>query len=276
MNKVVSPLILAAVMSTFALTAATAQTNVFTGTGTVEDQIEDLQDDIDEDFDRDIGRFGNEGQMLGFSGSFALRGTASGGNTDTVNLGIGTDLGYYDGTNGYSLQLSYSYGEENDVVSEETLLYDLEYRRDLTPSLYGYATLQGSVDQFSSFESDTFLGVGLGYRVINTSDLQWSVQAGPGYRFTELSNLTSVDEMAVGASSDLMVRLNENVFFNFDTDIVASDFDTAIFNDFGITVAMSDALALRTSIQTEFHSDPLPGFDDTDNTFGVSLVYAFN
>ncbi|WP_227285876.1 DUF481 domain-containing protein [Boseongicola sp. H5] len=276
MTLFAKPLLLAAMMTGVIVSAAAAQTNIFSGTETVDDQIEDLRDDIDDDFDRDIDRFGNEGQPLGFSGSLALRGTASDGNTDTANLGIGTSLGYYDGTNGYTLALSYAFGEENNVTSEESLLYDLEYRRDLNPALFGFATVQGSVDQFSSFESDTFIGAGLGYRISNTNDFQWSVQAGPGYRIAELSNLTSVDEAAFSIGSNLLRRLNENVFFTSDIDVVISDFDTAVFSDLGLTVAMTDMLALRTSIQTEYHTDPLPGFSDTDQTFGVSLVYTFN
>jgi putative salt-induced outer membrane protein len=39
---------------------------------------------------------------------------------------------------------------------------------------------------------------------------------------------------------------------------------------------MTDALALRTSVLTEYHTDPEPGFKSTDNTFGVSVVYSFN
>ncbi len=39
---------------------------------------------------------------------------------------------------------------------------------------------------------------------------------------------------------------------------------------------MTDQLALRTSLLTEYRTDPLPGFKDTDNTLGVSVVYTFN
>ncbi|GAD56894.1 hypothetical protein MBELCI_2946 [Limimaricola cinnabarinus LL-001] len=43
-----------------------------------------------------------------------------------------------------------------------------------------------------------------------------------------------------------------------------------------MTVSMSDALAMRTNLYTEYRTDPEPGFDDTDNTLGVSIVYSFN
>lgn len=98
----------------------------------------------------------------------------------------------------------------------------------------------------------------------------------PGYRWADLSDGTEIEEEAVSLSSNFSARLTDNVFLTNDTDVIHSDSDTVVYNDLGVNVGMTDALALRTSVATEYHSDPLPGDDDTDNTFGVSLVYSFN
>ena len=47
-------------------------------------------------------------------------------------------------------------------------------------------------------------------------------------------------------------------------------------NELGLNVSMTETLALRTSILTEYRSNPQPGFVSTDNTLGVSVVYTFN
>ena len=60
------------------------------------------------------------------------------------------------------------------------------------------------------------------------------------------------------------------------TDIIGSDSDTVVYNGLGVNVAMTDTLALRTSLVTEYRTDPAAGRVDTDNNFGVSLVYNFN
>lgn len=267
----------AAVIATSLASVASAQ-NVFTGTNIAEDRNEDLLDDIEDDAERDLDGFGNEGRAQGFGGSFALRGIANSGNTDSVDLGIGSDLNYVQGPNGFQLQLSYTYGEDDGVKNEESLFYGLEYTRDLNPRLFGFAKVQGSVDQFSSFESDTFVSFGAGYRIFNEADRQWSVQAGPGYRFADLSDVASADvsEGAFGVSSDYAQKLTDTTFFTNDTDIVTSSSDTVVYNDLAISVSMTDSLALRTSVLTEFHSDPEPTFKHTDHTFGISLVYSFN
>lgn len=270
------PLIGAALITSFG-TMSLAQ-NVFSGTNVAEDQIEDLVEDIEDDADRDLDRFGNEGRPQGFTGSIAARGEFNSGNTDNATIGIGTDLNYVQGLNGYQLLLSYTYGESDGVTDEESLFYGLEYTRDFSSTLYGFAKVQGSIDEFSSFETDTFASFGAGYRIINDADHQWSVQAGPGYRFAEFNDVTSGDisEVAFGVGSDYSIRLTPTTVFTNDTDVITSESDTVVYNDLAVSVSVTDTLALRTSLLTEYHTDPEPGFDDTDNTFGVSMVYNLN
>ncbi|CAN0583727.1 unnamed protein product, partial [Ectocarpus sp. 12 AP-2014] len=213
------------------------------------------------------------------TGSVAVRGIAQSGNSETLNVGIGSDLNYVWGPNGLELQLNYAYSDDDDTPSEESLFYGLEYTRDFNPKVFGFAKIQGSADGATDaqFESDTFLSFGAGYRIYNDADRQWSVQAGPGYRFASLNDVGSADvsEGAFGISSDFAKKLSDTVFLTNDTDFILSSSDDVVFNDFALNVSMTDKLALRTSILTEYHTEPGTA-KSTDNTFGVSLVYSFN
>lgn len=242
------------------------------------DRNEDLLEAIEDDAERELDRFGNEGRPQGFDGSVAVRAIASSGNTDSLDIGIGSDLNYVWGPNGIELQLNYAYGEDDGKKTEESLFYGLEYTRDFNPVVFGFAKLQGSVDEFSDYETDTFASFGVGYRVFNEPTRQWSVQAGPGYRFSELTDVTrgDISEGAFGISSDYAHKLTDTVFLTNDTDVIWSESDTAVFNDLALNVSMTDTVALRTSILTEYHSEVAKGVKNTDNTFGVSLVYSFN
>lgn len=255
---------------TFAQTA-------FSNTNVAENRNEDLRDDIEDDFDRDADQFGNRGRKLGFDGSVALRGTASDGNSDSADVGVGANFDYYDGTNGYGLELNYTYSEDAGTTTEDSLFYDFQYTRDFTPKTYGFAKVQGTVDEFSAYESDTFVGVGVGYWIYDRPDIQWAVQGGPGYRVANLDSALDGDfeEGAISLSSMYTYNFTDNMFLTNDTDVVGSDSDTVVLNELGLNVRMTNSLALRTSIATEYHTDPQPGYEDTDNTFGVSLVYNF-
>ena len=256
-----------------AFTPAFAQT-AFDNTDMAENRNEALTDAIEDDFERDVDTFGNRGRDVGFDGSLAFRGTATSGNSDDVYLGVGANLFYYDGLNGYGAQLSYTYAEDESEVTEESLFYDLEYTRDFTDRAYGFAKVQGTVDEFSAYESDTFVGVGAGYWIYDQPDIKWAVQAGVGYRVAELDDAFDADfeEEAFSASSAFAYQVSPTTFLTNDTDLITSESDTVIYNEIGMNVAMNDRLALRTSLATEFHTDPQDGYDDTDHTLGVALV----
>ena len=258
-------------------TATFAQTTVFTGSDIVEDRNDDLADAIEDDAERDLDRFGNEGRPQGFDGSFALRAVGSEGNTESFDVGLGANLGYVAGPNGFDFSLSYIYGEDDGTKTEESLFYDAQYTRDFNPRFYGFAKIVGSIDEFSAFDNDTFAGFGVGYRIINDSDIQWSVQAGPGYRFASIDSALEgdIDEVALAVSSDYSNRLGQMAVLTNDTDIITSETDTVVLNDLAVSYSLSGNLALRTSLLTEYHTDPQPTFEHTDNTLGVSLVYNF-
>lgn len=267
-------LILSLAAASLAGTTAMAQNAL--GTSTAADRADALNDAIEDDFNRTTPQFGNGGRAIGFTGSLAFQASATSGNTDTASIGAGANFGYYDGTNGYDLQLSYQYSEDAGTVSEDSLVYELQYTRDFASNYYGFAKLQGSLDTFPFETSDNFLGFGVGYHIYNTASVQWSVQAGVGYRVADLNGVGDFDEGALSLSSNYYNQLSDTVALTNDTDIIGSDSDTVVFNDLGINVSMTDTLALRTSIVTEYHTDPAAGKKDTDNTFGVSLVYNFD
>jgi putative salt-induced outer membrane protein len=259
-------------------TTAFAQETVLNAGG-ASAQNEDLRDSIADDFDTERpSTLSNRGRPVGFDGSVAARGSLSDGNTDSADIGIGVDLGYFDGVNGYGLELSYTYGETDGETTEESLIYELEYRRDFTPKVFGFAKVQGSYDDFASFGDDVFVGFGAGYRIFDAADLQWTVQAGPGYRVASLTDAldTEIEEGAFAVSSNYYNLIKEGSAITVDTDVIASESDTVTFNSIAFTQNVSNSLALRTSLNTEYHTDPEPGFDNTDHTLGFSLVYSFN
>lgn len=276
MKKAVNPVLLAAVIG--AAPALTFAQSAFDGSGVASDSVEGIETTVADNFERstDRGVFGNRGRGIGWYGSVSATANSTSGNSDTANVGIGTKFGFYDGTNGYDLALSYTYGEADGETDANSFLGSFDYTRDIGARTYGFGELSVAYDEFSSYESDTFVGAGLGYRVVATEQTLWDVQAGVGYRFLEDNAGVETDEEAFKLSSKYLTYLTDATFITNDTDILLSETSTLVTNDLGVNVYMTDGLALRTSLLTEYDSDPLPGFDDTDNKLGVSVVYNFN
>ncbi|ARO15371.1 Salt-stress induced outer membrane protein [Ketogulonicigenium robustum] len=261
-----------------ALTAASAQaqTSAFVNQDTISDTIDDLRDDVADDLKRDVDAFGNEGRPLGFTGSLAARANIASGNSDTKDVGLGANFGYFDGLNGHEFALSYAYSEDSDAAETNRLMLGYDYTRELNSSVYAYGKISYIDDKFGSYTKDTFAGVGLGYRVFNDPAMQWSIAAGPGFRWAEDDNGDSYDEFAASISSDYLYRINATTLFTNDTDVIWSDTDTYVSNDMAISVAMTDTLSLRGSILTQYHTDPLEGKKSTDNTYGLAIVYSIH
>lgn len=251
------------------------QTQVFDGQDAAADQVEAVEDAVSDDFKkaRDVRKFGNRPYQLGWYGSVSATAGATSGNTDTANLGLGAKFGQFDGTNAHDWRLSYKYAETNGKASANSAALGYDYNRFFNQNFYGFGKLSTKYDEFGAFTRDSFAGVGVGYRLVNTGSTSWAVQAGPGYRITEDANGTGNEEWAGSLDSKLYHALNENVFLTNDTSVLFSDADTAVSNELGVNVAVGRSLALRTSLRTEWHSDPLPGRKDTDNALRLSLVY---
>jgi len=244
---------------------------------TLDDRIDDIQDDVTEEIERgdDASRFGDNRFAQGWSGSVSLGLSATSGNTDTGDLSFGGRFRYGAGVWNHTLGFAGEIAEDNSVRNKEEIFAVYEANRYFNDSFYVFGLGSVRYDGFASNELDAFLGFGPGYRIINTEQMTWRIQAGPGVRYIRDQNHNSETELAAIASSRFFYKFSDAAFLSNDTDVLYSDVDTLVTNDLGVTFKMSDALATRVGYRTEYNSDPQPGFKSTDNTLGVSLVYGF-
>jgi putative salt-induced outer membrane protein len=266
----------AMLVASAALPAVAQTTTVFDNESATSDAVDDLQDGIQDDFDkvREAREFGGAGRATnGWTGSVSASASAVSGNTDSASLNVGARFGYSDGINGHDVNLSYTGSEADGETDSNSLSAAYEYSRTLGTNTYGYGQLSTDWDEFGAYKQDTFVGLGFGYRVINTSKTAWNVQAGPGWRFLEDSSDVTTDEVALAVGSSYYHELRGGLTLVNDTDILYSETDTAVTNEIGFNIALTGPLALRTSLITEYHTDPADDEKSIDNTLGLSLVY---
>lgn len=259
------------------LAAPVAAQDALTGVEALDDRINDIRDDVEEDLRRgeDKERFGPLGVVQGWRGSLAMSASAASGNTDTGELSLAGRLTY--GVNEWSHSFGFAaeYGEANNIRNEEKFFGTYEGSRYFTPEFYLFGTARAEYDNFATNKVDGFIGFGPGYRIVNTPETAWRVQAGPGVRYIESQTGTTNTETGFIASSRFFYSVSETVSLTNDTDILGSDLNTIATNDFGVNFKVSDTLTTRISYRSEYNSDPLPGFKSTDNTVGISLVVGF-
>lgn len=267
-----------AVISGFIATSAAAQVSTFDNQGAADSALDDLAEAITDDSDRELAVFGTEGREPGTYGSVALRATAT---SDATDISSGLRWGTFDGVNGFDMSFAYAYGlDEDGNTIENTLLAGLDYRRNFGNAIFGYAQADIAIDRLTEealdYKQDYFVGAGIGYRIYNTNNFQWSVQAGPGYRYAEVVNGDDVNEVAGSLSNNIFYSLTDTIYVTNDTDVIYSESATTIGNEFAVNVAITETLALRTSYATDFNDATDNSFSDAANTFGLSVVYNFN
>jgi len=269
----------------FAQSEIAAGANV-TGLGNVDRAIRDVQDDVQDDFDRsgDPYRFGMADRREGLSGSMSLSYAGRTGNTENQDLLIGGRVSYNQNQWAQSVGLLIEFTENDDGSKDEERvrgIYDAMY--NINERVYAFGLASFDIDGTAigdDLRRDGFIGVGPGYRILNTEDTAWRVQAGVGYRYTQSADQragleadSSSSDLAYIVSSRLYHRFNDSIFITNDTDYLGSgDLQDRITNELGVNFAMSEQFATRVSYTTDYLEDRAIR---TDNKLGVSVVYGF-
>jgi len=274
------PILRAAALAVFASMAgvALAQTPDTTGIAPLNDRIDDIQRDVAKDVARgtDVSRFGNPDFRPGLSGSASLSYAGQTGNNKAQDFTAGARMRFAQGQMVQTIGFAVDYADAASVKSKQDvfLVYDANYY--FTDSLYGFvlgrAETNGLATTASETATDAFLGFGPGYRIINTEQMTWRVQAGIGESYLEDGAGGSETEMGVIASSRLFYAFNESVFLSDDMDALKTNSALRLNNDFGINFKMNDMISTRVSYLTKYNDSRAIR---SDNKLGVSIVFGF-
>lgn len=257
---------------------AQAQTPDVTGLTPLNDRIDDMQTDANKDIARgnDASRFGNPEFRPGLSGNASLSYSGQTGNNKSQDFSAGARLRYAAGQLVQTIGLAVDYADADSVKSKQDLfvVYDANYY--FGDKFYGFvlgrALSNGLADAADETATDAFLGIGPGYRILNTQQVTWRVQAGIGQSYLKDGAGDSNTELGAIASSRLFYAINDNVFLSDDLDVLKTNSSLRINNDLGLNVKMTDVLSTRISYLTEYNDARAIR---SDNKVGVSIVFGF-
>lgn len=216
----------------------------------------------------------------GWTGEGSLSAGVTTGNTETTDLGLGLDLGRAFGLWTVGVRASADYGETDGAETKNRIFLGSNLDRQINDKLFGFGQLSYEKDEFSGFESRTFVGGGLGYEVFNSDTVQWTVRGGPGLkidetRATPTTPATTEESFGATATSNWAYQFNENVGLSNDTNVLYAETSTQIGNITALTASLTNTLSARVSYEVRHDTDPVPGFEETDTISRVSLVYGF-
>ena len=263
---------------TLALALPAAAQDSITGIRDLNDRIDDIETEVADDLARaeDSARFAFPEFRPGFSGSASLGYVARTGNTEAQEFNLGVRLRYAQGPWVQTLGIAADFAEDDGSKTKEDVfvVYDANYYLNDRFYLFGLARAErdGLAIGAGDIARDGFVGVGPGYRVVNTEDMAWRLQAGVGVSYLQDGTGASTTEEGVIASSRFFYQVSDAVFLTNDTDILNSSTALRASNDFGVNFKVSDTLSTRVSYLTDYND---ARDIKTDNRLGVSLVVGF-
>jgi putative salt-induced outer membrane protein len=208
------------------------------------------------------------------------------GNTETSDLGIGLKIARESQGWKNSAEFIADYGTKNGSQTKNRLFAAGQTNCTLNDDAFVFARVSHEVDEFSAFDSRSFIGGGAGWQVLDGPAAKWSLEGGPGLKFDKVKEITSgtppvivpgrTDEsFSFIAASKFGITVNDAVKLGNDTSLLYADTSTQIGNKSTLSAHLTKSLSARFSFEVRHETDPKPGFEPTDTATRMSVVYAF-
>jgi putative salt-induced outer membrane protein len=213
-----------------------------------------------------------------WTGSAELSYVATSGNTDTSSLGLGGELHYKPGIWTYDFKLSYVEAETDGEKSAEKFGALFAASRPINERLDYYARVVYLSDEFAGIDSNISGDTGVIYKALTGEKHFLDLGAGVGYT-SESRTIGDDSEFATGtAFAKYKYAFSKNAEFT-DSATYIHDFEDSdnwrFLNSAAVSAAINTIFSLKAYYNVVHLNAPVPGFEETDSTTGVSLVAKF-
>lgn len=156
------------------------------------------------------------------------------------------------------------------------------------PRSYVVGAMRYDHDDFGSNLWQSTISIGYGYIALKNARAELSLEAGPGYkRYRPANAITSVNGVTVTTAQPVQseavlrslingkLRLTANTRLEDTLLIEAGSDNTYLQNDAGLSVSMTEKLALKLGLQVRYNSHVQAGTEHSDKLLTTNLVYSF-
>lgn len=200
------------------------------------------------------------------------------GNTDTKTANAKIAIARKAGAWEHSAGLAGLYVRNDGDTTARRWELGAQTRYSFSGNTFWYGGLRYEEDRFSGFDHQGVITTGIGRRFIDNDRTKLLAQAGVGYKFFETlaapPDPADKDSSVAGVVNlDFEHKLTDTtkVFNRFGGELTS---DNNFFqNETGVSVKMTDRLALALAYAVRHNTDPPAGFKKTDTLSTVNLVY---
>jgi putative salt-induced outer membrane protein len=211
----------------------------------------------------------------------------SSGNTNATSLNAKLDLSETSGPWKSILFLSGLYGKSNGIASADRIEGRYERDRKINHRVFWFGSVDGNRDLFSGFAYQATLSTGVGYKFIDTANTHLSGLLGLGYQRLQAQQLVqdaagavtqrikspSEGDLVGVASANLEQILTGTTKLLDKLNVSSGSRNTAVANDLGVQVSISDKLALSIGYGVRYNTKPPIAVKKLDQVTTVNIVY---
>lgn len=196
------------------------------------------------------------------------------GNSENESANAAAEVKYARDKWGHTLGFAGNYGSDGGATTAQRWEVRGQSDYKFTDRAYWFGAGRYEDDRFSTYDFQSSLATGLGYKLIDEERTKLWVQGGPGYRYAEYR--------ATGESEDGLIFRGDLGFEHQLTEttkivdrflIETGSDNTYIQNDLGLEVTIKGSLGLRVGYQVRHNTDVTPGLEKTDTLTTLGLIY---
>lgn len=151
-----------------------------------------------------------------------------------------------------------------------------------TDRMFWFGAVRHEDDDIGSFEHQSAVTTGVGYKVFDSDATKLSAQVGVGYkRFKQRSALDNESDAIATGLVNLTQVLTSTTQLIDKLSVESGSSNTLVQNDLAVQVKMTDVLAMSAGYQIRYNTQPGPRtfgsgeYAHTDRLLTLNLVYEF-
>ncbi len=218
-----------------------------------------------------------------WTGSLAVNGTLSTGNTERRAIGLALDAVRRSDIDRFTVDAAWDYAEDKQMgswtLNQRRVGGGLKYDYFLSKRLYVLATARALGDSLADINLRFTSGVGLGYQWIETDTMGFSTEAGLSYFNENYRSATpSVDYIAARLAYKLTWALSDTTRLIHGVEAFPSledANDVYLAKDTRLQMDLTKAMFAQFQWVWDYDNTPSPGRDRSDHRFLVSVGWKF-
>lgn len=213
--------------------------------------------------------------LSAWTGEAELSGARSTGNTDQLTVGLAGKAAREIGDWRHKFEGLVDFEKSHKETTRRRWLVNYEPNYSFSDRAYTFGFFQYENDAFGSFDYRFSESIGIGYQLIQTENVTFNVEGGPGARHIRYVGEDLTTEFTGLFRSALEWRLTEDSTITHDFAFFWGTNQETIDSRATLRMRINGALSGRISYNYRYNSNASPTAHKVDTTTRAALVYEF-